>query len=198
LTSQGAGTYWYLPPECFLKGKNQRISSKVDIWSLGVVLYQMLFNRKPFFNDYTQEEILTTNSIDDSLVVSFPPKPKIKSVCFFIFFVLLFLLLLRHFLFFFFSSMSPPPPPPSSSSSSSSSCFLIFRPETKDFINLCLHPSLDVRPDIDVLSQHAFMQGKAGSRDPANEMGYKGVRPMLLFLLLFLLLLFIIIIIIIE
>ena len=30
LTSQGAGTYWYLPPECFIVGKGPpRISSKV-------------------------------------------------------------------------------------------------------------------------------------------------------------------------
>jgi tousled-like kinase len=24
LTSQGAGTYWYLPPECFVKGDSAR------------------------------------------------------------------------------------------------------------------------------------------------------------------------------
>lgn len=42
LTSQGAGTYWYLPPECFAKGDEPpRISSKVDIWSLGVIYYQV-------------------------------------------------------------------------------------------------------------------------------------------------------------
>ena len=30
LTSQGAGTYWYLPPECFVVGKDPpKISSKV-------------------------------------------------------------------------------------------------------------------------------------------------------------------------
>ena len=32
LTSQGAGTYWYLPPECFVVGKDPpKISSKVII-----------------------------------------------------------------------------------------------------------------------------------------------------------------------
>ena len=44
LTSQGAGTYWYLPPECFATGTGDeapRISSKVDIWSLGVIYYQV-------------------------------------------------------------------------------------------------------------------------------------------------------------
>ncbi len=41
LTSQGAGTYWYLPPECFEKGQTARISSKVDVWSAGVIFYQV-------------------------------------------------------------------------------------------------------------------------------------------------------------
>lgn len=43
LTSQGAGTYWYLPPECFeLSGPQPpRICSKVDVWSAGVVFYQV-------------------------------------------------------------------------------------------------------------------------------------------------------------
>jgi tousled-like kinase len=46
LTSQGAGTYWYLPPECFHTGTGPdtpRISTKVDIWSLGVIFYQAIF-----------------------------------------------------------------------------------------------------------------------------------------------------------
>lgn len=41
LTSQGAGTYWYLPPECFVKGDSARISSKVDVWSAGIIFYQV-------------------------------------------------------------------------------------------------------------------------------------------------------------
>ena len=68
LTSQGAGTYWYLPPECFPDASSEptlptsssstssplgpssgpMISSKVDIFSAGVILYQMLMGRKPF------------------------------------------------------------------------------------------------------------------------------------------------------
>ena len=35
LTSQGAGTYWYLPPECFNTSATPRINDKVDVWSLG-------------------------------------------------------------------------------------------------------------------------------------------------------------------
>jgi len=51
LTSQGAGTYWYLPPECFVVGKTPpKISSKVDIWSVGVIFYQCLYGRKVMIN----------------------------------------------------------------------------------------------------------------------------------------------------
>eukprot|EP00494_Astrolonche_serrata_P031674 UN31943 len=39
LTSPGAGTYWYLAPECFSGGK---ISNRVDMWAVGVIFYQML------------------------------------------------------------------------------------------------------------------------------------------------------------
>lgn len=53
LTSQGAGTYWYLPPECFKK--DPQINSKVDIWSCGVIFYEMLFGRKPFGHEMSQE-----------------------------------------------------------------------------------------------------------------------------------------------
>lgn len=47
LTSQGAGTYWYLPPECFETGREPpKISSKVDIWSVGIIFFQCLFGKK--------------------------------------------------------------------------------------------------------------------------------------------------------
>ena len=43
LTSQGAGTYLYLPRECFASGDSPpRISSKVDVWSVGVIFYQVM------------------------------------------------------------------------------------------------------------------------------------------------------------
>jgi serine/threonine protein kinase len=55
LTSQGAGTYWYLPPECFRVESKPRISNKVDVWSVGVMFYQCLFGKKPFGHDQTQQ-----------------------------------------------------------------------------------------------------------------------------------------------
>ena len=45
LISQGVGTYWYLPPECFEDKKSVDISSKVDIWSVGVILFEMFLGK---------------------------------------------------------------------------------------------------------------------------------------------------------
>eukprot|EP00818_Percolomonas_sp_WS_P000536 CAMPEP_0117437018 /NCGR_PEP_ID=MMETSP0759-20121206/1305_1 /TAXON_ID=63605 /ORGANISM="Percolomonas cosmopolitus, Strain WS" /LENGTH=956 /DNA_ID=CAMNT_0005228633 /DNA_START=691 /DNA_END=3561 /DNA_ORIENTATION=- len=78
LTSQGAGTYWYLPPECFEVQNTPKISSKVDVWSAGVIFYQMLFGKKPFGNDLSQREVLHQRVISNAKVVTFPSKPVIS------------------------------------------------------------------------------------------------------------------------
>ncbi|CAI0541512.1 unnamed protein product [Linum tenue] len=79
LTSQGAGTYWYLPPECFELNKTPLISSKVDVWSAGVLLYQMLFGRRPFGHDQSQERILREDTIIKARRVEFPNKPTVSN-----------------------------------------------------------------------------------------------------------------------
>lgn len=79
LTSQGAGTYWYLPPECFELHKTPLISSKVDVWSAGVLFYQMLFGRRPFGHDQTQERILREDTIIKARKVEFPTRPAVSN-----------------------------------------------------------------------------------------------------------------------
>eukprot|EP00250_Pteridium_aquilinum_P035223 c891_g1_i1 orf=671-2644(+) len=79
LTSQGAGTYWYLPPECFELNKTPLISSKVDVWSAGVLFYQMLYGRRPFGHGQTQERILREDTIIKANKVEFPSKPSISN-----------------------------------------------------------------------------------------------------------------------
>lgn len=50
LTSQGVGTYWYQAPECFNQDCPQ-ITHKVDIWSVGVIFFELLYGAKPFGNN---------------------------------------------------------------------------------------------------------------------------------------------------
>ena len=71
LTSQGVGTYYYLPPECFERGSDVKISPKVDIWSLGIVVYEMLFGIKPFGNNYSQEKFVREKMFNNSKEVIF-------------------------------------------------------------------------------------------------------------------------------
>uniref|UniRef100_A0A8C4IT71 Tousled like kinase 1 n=1 Tax=Dicentrarchus labrax TaxID=13489 RepID=A0A8C4IT71_DICLA len=76
LTSQGAGTYWYLPPECFVVGKEPpKISNKVDVWSVGIIFFQCLYGRKPFGHNQSQQDILQENTILKATDVQFPVKP---------------------------------------------------------------------------------------------------------------------------
>lgn len=44
LTSQGAGTYWYLPPECFHVGPTPLISNKVKTFFLSICII-LAFNK---------------------------------------------------------------------------------------------------------------------------------------------------------
>ena len=81
LTSQGAGTYSYLPPECLMKSKDLKISTKVDIWSVGVILYEMLFRRKPFLKEKNDTELFKNNNLLESKYLDIPNEPEISEDC---------------------------------------------------------------------------------------------------------------------
>jgi len=77
LTSQGAGTYWYLPPECLMSsnGAPARISNKVDVWSVGVIGYECVFGKRPFGHGMAQDHFLgAVSSLHFQL--EFPQLPK--------------------------------------------------------------------------------------------------------------------------
>jgi tousled-like kinase len=69
LTSQGAGTLPYLPPECFIASHAPHITSAVDVWSCGVIFFQMLYGRRPFADD---------DAAARTKPVEFPAKPAVS------------------------------------------------------------------------------------------------------------------------
>eukprot|EP00931_Biecheleriopsis_adriatica_P024070 TRINITY_DN15088_c0_g1_i3.p1 TRINITY_DN15088_c0_g1~~TRINITY_DN15088_c0_g1_i3.p1 ORF type:complete len:545 (-),score=104.88 TRINITY_DN15088_c0_g1_i3:41-1675(-) len=78
LSTPGVGTFWYLPPECHESGF-PKISSKVDVWSTGVVFYQLLFNRRPFGHGQSLESFRLSTSMDGTFDLVIPQSPKVST-----------------------------------------------------------------------------------------------------------------------
>jgi len=82
LTSQGAGTYWYLPPETFVQiGQSDppKISNKVDVWSTGVIFYELLYNKRPFGHGISQEALFrSTLAASNPFAYEIPQTPRVS------------------------------------------------------------------------------------------------------------------------
>ncbi len=67
-TGDFAGTYWYMSPEQ-VAAKRMGLDHRTDMFSLGIVLYEMLALRRPFEGD-------TSHQVAEQIVTLDPPDPR--------------------------------------------------------------------------------------------------------------------------
>ena len=71
--------YYPLDQIDFSSTVNRIISNKVDVWSIGVIYYQMLLGKRPFGDGMSQDRVLSNSLILNAKSVQFPDKPAISS-----------------------------------------------------------------------------------------------------------------------
>lgn len=75
-------SFHYRPRECFEKASKlspKAVSLKVDIWSIGIMAFQMLFGRKPFFDGISNEKIFHDNLFIKDFPLIFPEQPSVSN-----------------------------------------------------------------------------------------------------------------------
>jgi len=58
--------------------EDAEVSTKVDIWSVGVIFFELLYGKKPFGHGLSQQKIYNEGIILKALKVDFPQQTPLK------------------------------------------------------------------------------------------------------------------------
>ena len=63
-------------------GNKIKINNKVDIWSLGIITYELIYGKKPIDVGFSQDKLFNLiSSSHSSFIFNFPNEPKISFEC---------------------------------------------------------------------------------------------------------------------